>query len=232
MGTNGSPIVFGVYKGMIMVETNNISSYLRSAEKFLEDEVKKLEKKFGDEKSKLTEEEQSEFAEYYAEIYRELTEEFPRLLRNSLFVLSYSVTENYLNYYCNRSEKHFGLKLTLSDLKGRGVERAKNYLKKVAEIDFPENDEWAEIKHYNRIRNFIVHNNGKLDDSSNAGKVEKYIKAKPDLLELKEFSINKKIVSKSIVIKQGFCEEVLKTAKDFLFRLDGAYQARAGKKNT
>ncbi|MDO8886079.1 hypothetical protein [Candidatus Oleimmundimicrobium sp.] len=232
MSNRKSPIIYGIYKGMIAEETRKIQECLKSSERFLKNEIEEIEKKSLEKTGReFTREEKQDLGEHYAEIYRELTEELPLIFRNSLFVLSYSTIENFLNRYCKRAKEACGLKLTLNDLKDGGIERAKNYLKKVAEIDFPENGEWAEIKHYNRIRNFIVHNDGKLDDSKKAEKVEKYIE-KSDLLDLEKSKINGKVVKKTIVLKRGFCEEVLKTIKEFLFQLDDAYLSWTRKKNT
>lgn len=226
----GRSVITGWFKIGIEVEINSIREYLESAERFLESEIKKIEEEFLKEKKIAPKEKHWEINEYYSDVYYELTEVFPRILRNSLFVLSYSMIENFLNNFCDSAKRHYGLKLTLSDLKGRGVERARAYLKKVAEIDFSDGKEWVEIKHYNQVRNFIVHNNGELDDSGDAKEVEKYIKAKSDLLDLKKDIIGKKVVKKTIVIKRDFCKEVLKTARDFLFQFDDAISAWAKRK--
>ena len=51
---------------------------------------------------------------------------------------------------------------------GRGIERAKIYLSKIAEIEFPsESAEWERILRFRDLRNVLVHEAGYLDEEKN-----------------------------------------------------------------
>ncbi|MGA9347532.1 MAG: hypothetical protein WBW48_01845 [Anaerolineae bacterium] len=104
--------------------------------------------------------------------------------------------------------------LTLSDIDGRGIRKAKIYLCKVLGVRFPfdTSPEWREIQEYARLRNCIVHNEGRLDErvgSCNAKNLRKY-------LEHNQFLF---LHGSEIVFKKGFCEDALKTVGNFLYTL-------------
>jgi hypothetical protein len=53
--------------------------------------------------------------------------------------------------------------VTRRDLRGDEIEQAAAYLKKVQGIAFPDQTaEWNRLKHYQEIRNAMVHRNGRL----------------------------------------------------------------------
>ncbi|TOH91112.1 hypothetical protein CGI70_23555, partial [Vibrio parahaemolyticus] len=57
-----------------------------------------------------------------------------------------------------------GLNCTLKDYSGSGIERAKNYLRKVAKIEVPTGTvSWGKVVEARDIRNIIAHNAGHLD---------------------------------------------------------------------
>ena len=64
-----------------------------------------------------------------------------------------------------------------------------NYLKKVQGIDFPDQSkEWNQISTYRKVRNFLVHNDGYLDNSKNAKTVKQFASKKPEFLIINQHS--------------------------------------------
>ncbi|GLT19926.1 hypothetical protein GCM10007938_37090 [Vibrio zhanjiangensis] len=58
---------------------------------------------------------------------------------------------------------------TLKEYSGLGIERAKNYLRKVAEIEVPTGTVyWRKVVEARDIRNIIAHNAGHLDENSHS----------------------------------------------------------------
>ncbi|OLQ56953.1 hypothetical protein BHT94_04600 [Bacillus licheniformis] len=79
---------------------------------------------------------------------------------SALFIGIYGDFEYYLNLICNAYKTKHSYKIDLKDISGNGIERAVLYLTKVVQVrDLKKTPEWNKIKHWNRIRNIIVHNN-------------------------------------------------------------------------
>lgn len=90
---------------------------------------------------------------------------------------------------------------SLSDIKRKGIDRSTNYLEKVAGIDVHKtSSEWNEIKKIQKIRNVIVHQDGKLSDyQGNSIKAAKDFIKQVDSLDGEE----------EVVIKSGFLSYVV-----------------------
>jgi len=155
------------------------SDYLSSLEKFLESEARILGKRYNAEVRKaieskerihcgdytlpaqLSEEEWGALEYFFEGSLRALEDIFPNILRRSFFVAIYSLIEMQLNEICHERK----LPLPLEKVKkapDRSIQRAKVYLMDVAKIRFPESSEWEELLKYQKLRNCIVHNGGKL----------------------------------------------------------------------
>ena len=119
------------------------------------------------------------FYDIYIDDFVKLDEGFPYIQRSSIFIMTFSLFENELNTICKILGRNSNLELQLKDLNGKGIERAKLYLEKVVKINFPANSKsWGEITNFSRIRNFVVHNGGRLKEKGdkNSEIVKKYIK--------------------------------------------------------
>lgn len=139
---------------------------------------------------------------YHSDELWKFDEVFPKILRNSFLVTCHSYLEHKLNDYCRYLRKDHALLLDVNDLKGSGIERASKYLKLVAKLDFPDtNHSWNEIMYLNKIRNFIVHNEGRLNDSKKAKAVRDYISRHSDLLSLDE--------RETIILTGGYCKYII-----------------------
>ena len=147
--------------------------------------------------------------------------EFENTLFSSFFVTIYFYFESELIRHCRKLEKESREKLSFSDIAGNGIlARAKTYLTKVQQIDFSfENSpEWERIQNYTRLRNCIVHNQGRLDEGFENGqrdKLSKFIQ-KPDSKLLTENSW--------CILNKEFCLEALDTIKIFLYSVTFAKQ--------
>lgn len=96
---------------------------------------------------------------------------------NYLILLVYSILEDSLNRICKEIELHSGLNITLNDFAGKGIERATNYITKVAGIaNIRDHKNWQHIKSYAVVRNAIAHSNGRIEDIKDREKVPKTIK--------------------------------------------------------
>ena len=157
---------------------NLISSGLDEMEQFrhfimvaIEDEKKSVEKRFIKMTEGMSEEEAEHFADWYGEDYHMVDKAFTNIGLNSFVLILYSHLESSLNSICDsmfsdqrlRCKRQGGnpVNLKYTDMKGKGILRAKLYLEKVFGADLhPGNIPWAEIRALQKIRNVIVHDEG------------------------------------------------------------------------
>lgn len=143
------------------------------------------------------------------ELYEEhsyFDKEFPNIFRYSFLVACYSYLEQELIAECKVERNVKSLSLDVTDLSGKGIIRAKNYLTKVAGVDFPDYESWNEITYIMKIRNFIVHRDGVLDDSKKAEKIRAYIGRRQDI----------SIMENKIILSADYCRHVVNIIEAFL----------------
>ena len=136
-------------------------------------------------------------------------DEFTNLMRSSFFVSLYSYLEARLNNECQNSQQdNPQKKILLDDIHGRGITRAKTYLVKVLDTSFPfdEDANWKQIQWFSKIRNCIVHNEGKVSDKV----LKKSIETHPDLHCEMFFG------SDFVILDEGFCENAIAVIGAFL----------------
>lgn len=106
------------------------------------------------------------YLDEHSHIYDALSEHYPSMIRQAMFVSAYGRLEHLLNELCQQLQEERRLPIGLKDLKGAGLQRAKDYLKKVCGIAFPdEGTAWATIMGLAEIRNVIAHREGALKKS-------------------------------------------------------------------
>lgn len=92
--------------------------------------------------------------------------EFEKIFLSSFIISIYSHFENKLNNICMLCERKFDLNISLEDFNGKGFFRAKNYLEKLCKLTMPSLEILEKIVFLSRVRNYIVHNGGKIKDKS------------------------------------------------------------------
>ena len=135
---------------------------------------------------------------------------FPNLQRCSALVTIWGYFEHELDKLCLLYQSEKSYKLALSDLTRKGIDRAVNYLQKVAGLDpHKESKEWFQLKNIQKIRNIIVHKDGKLLDHKGCPikDVVAYVNQMDCLSGDSE-----------LMIKAGFLEHVISIMKEY-FRL-------------
>ena len=86
------------------------------------------------------------------------------------------------------------------------------YLVKVQGVPFSlgESSQWAKIQNYRRLRNCIVHNEGKLDErTSSRAQLESFIDKEPSL----------SLSGDEIVLSADFCSEAIDSVESFLVQV-------------
>jgi len=147
-------------------------------------------------------------------------EYFPSLQRRSAFLTVWSYLEHQLDRLCllYQSERKSGLSFT--DLSGQGIDRSIAYLEKVAGLQgLKASGEWSVLKALQRIRNAIVHSDGKLRDHQ--GNLKKELVA--DMKKLGFLTGNEEIV-----IAEGFLSQVIQTCNSYFRLIEKAIYAEQG----
>jgi len=147
-------------------------------------------------------------------------EYFPTLQRRSAFLSLYGFLEHELDKLCVLYRKTENFKIELKDLKDLGIERSVKYLEIVAQLSIDKGiDKWEKVKSIQKIRNLIIHNDGKLIDiDGNLRKVEQQIVLQNEYL----FGENE------ITFREGYLDYVLNMFNDFFKYLDKLIQDKNG----
>ena len=160
-----------IFKLLNKDEYVNLKNYLYSFEKFLEQEIQKIDQKQEIFKTLNTDVllENNNEENYHKQ--REILIEnryyfgtiFTSNFRSTFLGLIISNVENLLKMICYQYKELNGQIFCLDDLKGTGdIEKAKIYLHKVSKKNIGEIDKWKELNDYKFVRNKITHQNGKI----------------------------------------------------------------------
>lgn len=118
-----------------------------------------------------------------------------------------------------QEEKSYSL--SLSDLSGKGIDRAVNYLNKVAGLNVSKtSQEWNHVKKVQKVRNVIVHQEGKLIDAQG-----NQIKDVINYVNESKYLSGKK----SILICEGFLFHVAALYDSFFKLIDNSINEKQSK---
>lgn len=184
---------------------------VKLSERLLKEEAADFEARVDAMAAEMSEELREGFYEFMSDEYWQIHERFPNILRRALFLYCYAEIEAYLNKICHIAQKQYNLDLPLNKVMGKGIERAKLYLTKVAGVTFPyDSCEWRELTNYNKLRNVLAHAEGRLSHAERERHLRDYVDRHPHL---------KLEFDGSIIIQEGFCEEVVEAALTLFKRL-------------
>ena len=203
-----------ILKPLVELRLYELEEFMFSLKGFLIDQLKEINLSVEAQKSKLTNGQIEEIEEMYADDYRQLKEIFPNILWSSLFITCYLLLESSLDILCEKLCKTTQQSSKPSNLKDKGITRSRKYLNNVINIKFPDKTtHWQEIKHYNLIRNIIVHEDGKVGETKKDKIVETYINQK------KSIDLDKLGHVQSV---DDFIQEVIRTLESFFNELFSA----------
>ncbi len=203
---NLNDLEYTITEGEIEHQIEFFTRYLETLQSFLETEADNISEDCFDDES-LSPQEVGEFID---------------LLYSSFFVSLYSFLETQLNNECRSSQQEDPtIKVSLGDLNGLGLVRAKKYLTKVLDTSFQfgNNPLWEQIQWYNKIRNCIVHNNNVITNRQ----LKEYITAHKSLKSVVFFGDD------YLILNKQFCLDAISNSGYFLRTL--YYHRRADKIN-
>lgn len=89
-----------------------------------------------------------------------------RVLRNQYLVTLFAVYEAIVTEVANRLQHKRRIRVSLDDIRGRLLDRAKKYYEGVLQFDLSiSNSHWERLTVLSQLRNIIAHSNGRIDMS-------------------------------------------------------------------
>ncbi len=140
------------------------------------------------------------------------TKQFPNLQRRSTLITLFGLFENELDELCRFIREKQNLTVELKDITDSGIERSTRFLSKVAGLKrVKETRYWSKIKDIQKIRNLVVHSDGRLTDANgNPKKTEESIIKTTDYLN----GVH------NVIIEKGFLKYVIQTFDSYFSHLD------------
>ncbi len=163
MTTPPSELTLIVHLQSASLHLREISVCAQEMERMLEDEKERVKQRVAAAVQTIVGDENREiFYEDAADEWERFSEVFPNLVRSAFFAKSASAFETLLLASAKAHQHRQGMRLTLADLRGDGIQKAQVYFTRVAELDFPaETDVWSDIAQLAEIRNCVIHNDSK-----------------------------------------------------------------------
>jgi hypothetical protein len=194
---------------LIQWRLDELADYAATFEDLLSSEQEKFAADIKDKISNMPQSEKDQFENYYSYDVARVFEAFPRLLRTGFLVSCYSFLEDELMSLCDYLKKRHRFSVARKDLRDKGVVSCQNYLKKVAQISFPDqSNSWKEILFFNDIRNVIVHSNGVVEKDSVKASIERSQYVTVDRLNFVQLSLT--FSEYVVVIIREFFDELFK----------------------
>lgn len=202
------------------LQVEQFSSYSEQLEAYLKRQVSKIEENMDNHINslKLVEDKVDTsrlFEMHYEDQYHSFNNEFPIILRTSLFLSTYTFLEKTLNKLCKDYEEDNNVKL--KDIRHNGITKSKFYLTNVCNIEFPDKD-WHLILQYNVIRNSLAHDGYSLLISN--PKFEKLSGTEQKLKNAVEEVVGATIIDKGgfyqVSFNESFCDVFLSIIYKFI----------------
>jgi len=225
----GSTNVLNWYQTDFRVSVELIDSFVSLMEELVEHSIRKYKT---DKQKELVEEDFGEDGGIHGQIVETyggldsmswsfeavFEEHFPNLQRRSALITVYSYFEHELHKLCILFQHQKRLKLTPTDLRGKGFEQSADYLQKVVGLTIDKkSSEWQSFKKIRAIRNMIVHRDGRLQDSQ--GKIPAEVSDAMVLLK------HLKGEGGQVVLEKYFVSQAVDIFKDYFKVLDDSIQA-------
>jgi hypothetical protein len=172
----------------IRIELNYLDEYIEETARTLDKKQEELESDYRDDRRKSeNEDEDQELDMFYSEEFRRYHELFPTFTYNSMLVSQFSFFESRLKFICELYSRNKLSKIRPPHLNGSDMDKHKQYLTLVAELNFNEfQDMWKRITDIQKLRNLIVHHSSRISTEDKNLAVIKYIKSEPRIVFTEE----------------------------------------------
>lgn len=147
----------------------------------------------------------------YSNFIREIEFVYLRLHRYASILAVYAYLESSMSEICHQEQQNLRISISAEDLKGEGIVKFQEYLKKIAQLDISKiNDSWSHLLKINLIRNCIIHCNGNIENSKKRDQLIKIISTTKEIETIEGSLIN---------LSPDFVKESIFHVKKFLIFL-------------
>ncbi|QJX65139.1 hypothetical protein HLK66_26015 (plasmid) [Niallia circulans] len=183
-----------------------ITLYSNEVENFIESKFDEFIQQADEATKGLSEDEKQNYYEYYYDDLALVRDEYPSILRYSIITATYSSLERALfRIHYQKSKDRHGFKKYKKN--NSDLDAILEYITIEMEINILHlADELNFIQSLNKVRNNIVHSNGRIFDDNNPKRIEKIINK----------SSNLEINSGQLVVKKEYIDEMLFHVNNFL----------------
>lgn len=154
----------------------------------------------------------TQFYDSFADEYREIDKEIPRIYRSSLIVTMFIFLETQLHHFCLRGG-------CAHKINGDKLNGYIHHLVKEADIEFEKDEDFGELLRLREIRNYIVHEGGIVPEDD--AKIIKYAHSK-GLFGDSGYS------ERMIYPTTEFCQEVFRSISKLLTRVNSKLYVKSG----
>lgn len=192
----------GVTKHSIESKVSFLHSHFEKIENIFKEELDCLANECELESERTKDHEDDSQLDYrLPDSLREIEYIYLRMHRYSAVLAVYAFLESSMNILCTDFEKKMNIPISVSDMRGEGINRFKLYLERLASVDFDKiNPQWSNLKTLNKLRNCIMHADGNADKMQGSSKLIGLIDARSDLffIEKNLVMLSSEFVYKSI----------------------------------
>ena len=201
---------FSRLKFKILDDVSHLEELSKLVEAALTRECAALAEKIEAEKADSSQEESESLDGWHINDFLRLQEDFPRLQRYAMFTTAMAAVEANVVALCCVLKENMGLTVEFKKSQSNIVSDALKYLKKHAMVNMGRlSDDIKNIDMFRRIRNCIVHSEGRNTDSARE-QIQEYCDRIPTL------SLNGK---ERIVLSEGFVSIALHIIRQFFMGL-------------
>jgi len=200
---------------LILYEFDALEDHRAHMEDSLSTAKRSVEKRIREASTSVRKDDQQDYADFLNEEYATFVEVLPRLQRYAQLLVIYAAFEHALDELCAIVKGRSGFTLSVDDLAGKGIVRARSYLSKVAGVHAPfETRAWNSAILLNKIRNAIAHQNGEIKfDPKNKGSLAYQVRSMPNI-QLKQIVEGHEYTH--IIVDADFVRDAIVTLKTVL----------------
>lgn len=211
-------LISGFALGSIENDFENLIAHCEFSQGSLQNEKTRFEEYVKKISKDMDDEELAEFSNFYEADFWRISDTYPSLQWMSTFLLAYGLFESRLNHVCRVAGRKLSIKLTLRDIAGLGIERAKTYLSKGCGISDPfTHSSWHRITELAAIRNAVVHASGELDLTNDQHIQAFKVAQKDSTIVIKYHNNSQKIASIELTAEFNF--HAIQTFRSFICML-------------
>lgn len=160
---NSDGVPIEVFQQLTLHRVGELRAAVAFTEQAIATHLSYMQSEFSDVAMALPRSVASELAIRIKEEVEQVQGTFTRGIRAALFVYAWSTLEVDLNQLCEIIAIQRNLRLRPNDLSGKGIARSRNFLTKVLDVPFPDQQPvWENITRLNELRNVIVHRDSRL----------------------------------------------------------------------